>query len=839
MPKVQHYSISRKLTLINMLVSVVALLLASGGFCAYDLYSFRTALVRNVSIQAQIIGDNTVSALLFNDPHSAENTLSALRANPNLMYAQIYASDGQPFAGYWRNGTGETGALPIIPKGQIQSHWFTDGQLGVARSIIFQGKPTGTVYILSDLGAMNDRLKSYALIVVVVLFVSLLVALVVGLAINGFMGSLYSRLETGNRFINLSVDMFCIAGFDGFFKSLNPSFERTLGFTAEELLAKPYLEFIHPDDRQATTVQAHRVETHEVLAFENRYLCKDGSYKWLLWNAVSVREQEVIYAVARDITERKRDETEKHKFAERLAASNQELELRNREVERATHLKSKFLASMSHELRPPLNAIVGFSDLLAEQTAGELNDKQKRFVNHIKEGSAHLLQLINDILDLSKIEAGQLEIRCEDFLVQDALPEVLSTIRPLAMAKNIEVQQKLRTDRPVYADRVRFKQILYNLLSNAVKFTPKGGRIEIDCFESGSQIGLSVTDTGIGIRPEDQKVVFEEFRQVEGKRGAVNEGTGLGLAITKRLVEQQGGNISLSSEPGRGSQFTFTLPAGSDVSRPALAKHSHTLPATTSSSSGKPLVLVVDDETSARELLASYLNSEYRIAFAESGIEAVEKAAQLQPDAITLDLAMPGGSGLDALVTLRKAPETANIPIIIVSIVDEEKVGFALGAAEYLIKPIRKPVLLETIRKHVPVQDDDDSEILLVDDDPGSLEMLEETLRSAGYETQSVRSGARALEVLSSKVVSAVLLDLLMPGMDGFEVIAHVRGQATLADLPILVMTAKTLTQQEIVLLSRETQALFQKNGSWQQQLIAEVGRVVPSRKRAKSAGQP
>jgi len=822
-----------------MLVSVVALLLASGGFCAYDLYSFRTALVRNVSTQAQIIGDNSVSALLFNDPHSAEKTLSALRANPNLMYAQIYTSDSQPFAGYWRDRAGETLSVPVIPSGQIQSHWFTDGQLGLARSIIFQGKPTGTVYILSDLGAMNDRLKNYALIVVVVLLVSLLVALIVGLAINGFMGSLYSKLETGNRFINLSVDMFCIAGFDGFFKSLNPSFERTLGFTDEELLARPYLEFIHPDDRQATTVQAHRVETREVLAFENRYLCKDGSYKWLLWNAVSVREQEVIYAVARDITERKRDEAEKRKFAESLAASNQELELRNREVQRATQMKSKFLASMSHELRTPLNAIVGFSDLLAEQTAGELNDKQKRFVNHIKEGSAHLLQLINDILDLSKIEAGQLEIRCEDFQVRDALPEVLSTIRPLAMAKNIEVQQKLRTDRPVYADRVRFKQILYNLLSNAVKFTPKGGRIEIDCFESAGQIGLSVTDTGIGIRPEDQKIVFEEFRQVEGKRGAVNEGTGLGLAITKRLVEQQGGKISLSSEPGRGSQFTFTLPAGSEVSRPAPANAPRILPAAAGGNSGKPLILVVDDETSARELLASYLNSEYRIAFAESGIEAVEKAAQLRPDAITLDLAMPGGSGLDALVTLRKTPETANIPIIIVSIVDEEKVGFALGAADYLVKPIRKTVLLETIRKHVPIQGDDDSEILLVDDDPKSLEMLEETLRSAGYETQSVRSGARALEVLSSKLVSAVLLDLMMPGMDGFEVIQHVRGQATLADLPILVMTAKSLTPEEIALLSRETEALFQKNGSWQQQLVAEVARVVPSRKRAKSAGQP
>src|SRR5579863_3881514 len=296
MPKTQQYSISRKLTLMNVLVSAVALLLASGSFCAYDLYSFRVALVRNVSIQAQIIGDNTVSALLFNDPHSAEKTLSALRANPNLMYAQIYTHDGQLFAGYWRDRLGETRALPVMPVGRTQAHWFEDGHLGVARSIIFQGKPTGTVYIRSDLGAMNDRLKNYALIVVAVWFVSLLVALVVGLAINRFMGSLYSKLETGNRFMDLSVDLFCVAGFDGFFKILNPSFEKTLGFTTKELMAKPYLEFIHPDDRQATVVEKDGlVEGRATFAFENRYLCKDGSYKWLLWNAVSVSEQEVVY----------------------------------------------------------------------------------------------------------------------------------------------------------------------------------------------------------------------------------------------------------------------------------------------------------------------------------------------------------------------------------------------------------------------------------------------------------------------------------------------------------------------------------------------------------------
>jgi PAS domain S-box-containing protein len=1043
--------------------------------------------------------------------------------------------------------------------------------------------------------------------------------LFVGLAVSMFMGSLYSELEIGNRFIHLSSDLFCISTFDKYFKKLNPSWEKALGFTSQELMARPYTEFVHPDDRELTAVEISRIQNPGTtpLAFENRFLCKDGSYKWLSWNAVAVPAQQLTYAVARDVTERKRadevlrekaeqlsllvdgvkdyavfmlgpsghvtswnqgaerikgykpdeimgrnfscfypsaevlngkperelqkaiaegryeeegwrirkdgsqfwanviitalrdsagklrgfskitrdvterkrvegvlqeserrltlastsgevgvwdldliadeawrslqhdrifgyesllphwgkavffdhlfpadrelvkqrfdeafqtgrlefecriirsdqavrwisakggvfrdgqgqpiritgvttdvterkrveavlqeseerhrklfdnnphptwvfdretlrflavnaaavskygysrdeflamtlkdirppedvpalleavnalgDEIERHgtwrhrlsngsvidvsntsypltflgraarvvvvvdvtqakraeaerlRFIDNLAVSNRELELRNREVERATKLKSKFLASMSHELRTPLNAIVGFSDLLDEQTAGPLNPKQKRFVNHIKQGSAHLLQLINDILDLSKIEAGQLELRCEDFQIKDTLPEVLSTIRPLAMAKNIQIEQKMEANQHVFADRMRLKQILYNLLSNAVKFTPKSGRIDIDCVDYWDFVRVSVADTGIGIRLEDQKVIFDEFRQVDGAAGTTQEGTGLGLAITKRLVEQLGGKISVESELGKGSRFTFTLPARSSRSQipPVVEPPSPLI--VTGEGRRKPLILVVDDEVTARELIASYLVPDYRIAMAESGEAAVKQARYLRPDAITLDVMMPGGNGFEILAALRIAPETANIPIIIVSIVDQKQVGFALGAVDYLIKPVRKPILLETIRKYVLPQSGEDEAILLVDDDPRALTLLEETLRSAGYETQSVRCGARALEVLSSKLVSAVLLDLLMPGMDGFDVIRHIRQEPTLRELPIFVMTAKSLTKNELAVLTRETQALFNKNSSWQEQLVVEVGRVLQGSKLAKSAGQ-
>ena len=242
-----------------------------------------------------------------------------------------------------------------------------------------------------------------------------------------------------------------------------------------------------------------------------------------------------------------------------LAIVNKELERRGHELERATEVKSRFFTSMSHDLRTPLNAIIGFSDLLAQETAGQLNDKQKRFVHHVGNGGRFLLQLINDILDLSKLESGQLALNRQEFLVEAAVPEVLSSLTPLATAKKIELKSVIEPNLWVSADPLRVKQVLYNLLSNAIKFTPEGGVVQVRGIRKGKYAKLSVTDTGVGIRPEDQAVIFDEFRQV-GEESAKKEGTGLGLAIAKRLIEQHGGEIGVESQVGKGSQFSFTLP---------------------------------------------------------------------------------------------------------------------------------------------------------------------------------------------------------------------------------------------------------------------------------------
>jgi PAS domain S-box-containing protein len=466
-----------------------------------------------------------------------------------------------------------------------------------------------------------------------------------------------------------------------------------------EILLPPRFRAQHTNHRD--TYAAHRITRPMGTGLDLYALRSDGTEFAVDINLSPVEAENGSHTICivRDTSERKRTEEQiktlnqsLERGSNELAAANRELEVRNREAERANRLKSEFVASMSHELRTPLNTIIGFSDLLAEQLprgAGDVNplvQKQQRYINHIRQGAHHLLELINDILDLSKIEAGRLELRREEFSMRGAMTEVLASIWTLASVKSIQVDNHSQGDARLFADRLRFKEILYNLLSNAVKFTADGGRVWVDVEPQPESVTISVSDTGIGIPEEEHANIFESFHQVAATTRGVREGTGLGLAITKRLIEMHGGRLWLESKPGAGSRFSFNLPLYRE--RP--------------SSPGAPLIMIVEDDPSSQELLADHLESEgYRTVTVNSGADAVRMARELRPDLITLDMLMPGKTGWESMHELKNHQSTAAIPIIIVSVVDDRQIGMAMGAAEYLIKPIARETLIQAIRRQI------------------------------------------------------------------------------------------------------------------------------------------
>jgi PAS domain S-box-containing protein len=364
--------------------------------------------------------------------------------------------------------------------------------------------------------------------------------------------------------LEAAPDAIIEVGREGRIVLLNRVTEKLFGYRREELLGQPF-ELLVPGNPGATYWDHPRTRPMgSGMALAGRR--KDGS-RFPVEISLSPAESEDgfrVTAIIRDTTERKKAEdllrTVQEKYNRELSATNQKLQNRNREIERANRLKSEFLASMSHELRTPLHTIIGFSELLREEMEGQLNDKHKRFIDHIHKDSLHLLELINEVLDLSKIEAGKLELRPEAFDVAGAVEEVLFSIRAQGLAKSLAIETGVSVAGVLHADRVRFKQVLYNLLSNAVKFTAEGGRIRVESGIRDGFLEISISDTGTGIPKEELNSVFDKFYQVGATTKGVREGTGLGLAITRHLVEEHGGQIRVESKPGKGSRFTFTLP---------------------------------------------------------------------------------------------------------------------------------------------------------------------------------------------------------------------------------------------------------------------------------------
>ena len=493
-------------------------------------------------------------------------------------------------------------------------------------------------------------------------------------------------------------------------------------------------------------------------------------------------------------------------------------------AERASKFKDEFLSTMSHELRTPLNAVLGFSDLLADKRCGELNERQQRYVSHITVGGKHLLRLINDILDLSKIEAGRLELSCEDLSVANIFGEVMSALRPLADKKAQALSSNVDRSLTVHADPTRFKQVLMNLVGNAIKFTPQNGHIELEAQQVENQIELKVRDDGPGIPPEEQRRIFEAFYRLR-KSGEGVEGTGLGLAITDSLVKLQGGTLGLESAPGKGSCFYFSLPIGSGVPEPSKSWAEGARKA-----SGRAKILIIEDDRTAIHLIESQLTSSGYEAYSCNEPEhALQAAAELQPQAITLDLLMKPTSGWEILLQLKNDARTANIPVIVVSVVDHASMGAAVGADEYLVKPVDRKTLLGAVERCIARREGlgPAAPILVVDDDVATREMIVELLSGKGYAVNSAIDGLAARAQVAASLPELVILDLMLPKVSGFELLAQWRANSRTSAIPIFVLTSKDLTKQEKSYLQEHAQSLFLKQESWQEGLVKQLQRAV------------
>lgn len=666
-----------------------------------------------------------------------------------------------------------------------------------------------------------------------------------------------------------SADIIMTTNVEGRIVEFNRGAVRVLGYPREEMVgAKAEALWVKPQERQR--ILALLASSQEYVSnYETQLKTKDGRQIDISLTLSAIRDVSGAVVgtvgISRDITERKRLERVleernrellelNEKLEERVSERTADLERANSELERSNKLKSQFIATMSHELRTPLNSILGFSELLMDEVYDPLTDRQKRYVGNIYNSGSHLLQLISNVLDIAKIESGKLELCHESFPVSQAIAEVDAVIRSLALKKKQQLAVTVSSPiPPLTADRVKIKQILYNLLANAVKFTPEGGSISVEARAvKGGELppGLSaldgvagtadflqitVSDTGIGIKPEDRERIFSEFEQGDSSFSRHYEGTGLGLALTKRLVELHGGDIAVTSEEGKGSSFIVALPLkaaehAAAITEPAdngMRQECVPLPeAGVGRRCPAPLILVVEDNPSTAEMLTLYLvRGGYRVARAATGEEAVDRARDLRPFAILLDIMLPGKDGWEALQEIKSDPATKDISVIICSVNDNKELGFALGASDYLVKPVDRLTLLKKLdelnltsrrsRKHV--------NILCIDDHEETRELLISILEPAGCNVITASSGREGVEKALAYKPDLVILDLMMPEMDGFEVVHILKNNPAVTDIPILILTAKDLTVDDRFRLAGKIESFVQKSHFTKEDLLMYI----------------
>ncbi|WP_017719332.1 hybrid sensor histidine kinase/response regulator [Kamptonema formosum] len=632
---------------------------------------------------------------------------------------------------------------------------------------------------------------------------------------------------------------------EGQYISANPATARIYGYSSAEQLIRTVRDigkqlYVAPDRRAEFLRLMEEQDTVE--GFESQIYRKDGSIIWISENASKIRDESgaVLYydGTVSDITQRVR--------------AQEELQQAKEAAEAANRAKSSFLANMSHELRTPLNAIIGYSEMLQEEAQDFGYEDIVPDLEKIRSAGKHLLALINDILDISKIEAGRMDLYLETFEISELISEVEATILPL-VEKNrntltVECDRHLGSMR---ADLTKVRQTLFNLLSNAAKFT-EGGTITLAVSRDlaplpgaggampdarSPQILFCVTDTGIGMSPEQLLKVFQPFTQADASTTRKYGGTGLGLAIARHFCQMMGGDIEVESRQGCGSTFTIRLPervreeGGEEEVKsggPTLMKNLATAEAAlgrpaakspAAAGAGAFTVLAIDDDPAVGELIARRLAKEkFRVEIAASGEAGLQLARTLHPDAIVLDVLMRGMNGWAVLSALKADRDLADVPVIVASSLDDKNFGFALGAADYLTKPIDRNRLLTLLRKYKKPA----NQILIVEDDGATREMLRRMLEKEGVGVLEAANGLEALQ-LCSQQPDLILLDLMMPQMNGFQVIAELRNSVQTRSLPVIVITAMDLTPDDYQLLNGCVEQIFLKDAKSPDQLVNEV----------------
>jgi signal transduction histidine kinase/CheY-like chemotaxis protein len=559
-----------------------------------------------------------------------------------------------------------------------------------------------------------------------------------------------------------------------------------------------------------------------------------------------IEAESIAETVTRDLYEQTQTLA---KHAERLEILNEtilqreaELTVARENAEQANQMKSGFLASMSHELRTPLNAIIGYSEMLREDAMDDGADDLVSDLSKIHSAGKHLLGLINDILDLSKIEAGKMDIYLEDVEVGSLVDEVVNTIRPM-VEKNenelvVEREDGMGT---IHVDVTKVRQVLLNLLSNASKFTEKGEtKLSIGKVVEGGKdaIRFSVRDSGIGMTPEQRGKLFHPFTQAEASTTRKYGGTGLGLVISRRFCRMMGGELTVESELGKGSTFTVVLPVVVPDEPVEVAPAPLPGRPTTPLAENADLVLVIDDDATVRELMTRMLNKGgFRVVTAWSGEEGLRLARELRPNIVTLDVMMPNTDGFSVLSQLKSDPDLSRIPVVMVTIVDDKTRGFALGADDYLTKPIERQRLLDVLQKHGSHAT---GTVLVVDDDPNVRTTIRRILERESWTIIEADNGRVGLDKLAESAPQLVLLDLVMPELDGFGFLDEVRRTGIGMDVPIIVVTAMELTREVRDRLTGGIEAILQKGAYSLEEIEREVLAVLKEtrdRSRAQLAG--